>query len=106
MFPVQRVAAIVASLAAAKSFLFPFILIFFKENNPRFFERKKNPQYLIRVPTQVLQSLIKSYFSFSIYKALQSLIFWVFSPTRSYKVLFIKGKKKGFRIRNAVSTLE
>ena len=44
---------------------------------------------LDRVPTQVLQSLIKSYICFSIYKALQSLIFWYFRPNRSYKVLFL-----------------
>ena len=42
---------------------------------------------------QVLQSLIKSYISFSICKALQSLIFGVFSSKRSYKVLFLKEKK-------------
>ena len=46
-----------------------------------------------RVPTQVLQSLIKSYICFSIYKALQSHIFGVFSSKRSYKVLFLKEKK-------------
>ena len=47
----------------------------------------------IRVPTQVLQSLIKSYICFSICKALQSLIFGVFLTKRSYKVLFLKEKK-------------
>ena len=47
----------------------------------------------IRVPTQVSQSLIKSYICFSICKALQSLVFLVFSSKRSYKVLFLKGKK-------------
>ena len=47
-----------------------------------------------RVPTQVLQSLIKSYICFSICKALQSLIFLgYFSSKRSYKVLFLKEKK-------------
>ena len=46
-----------------------------------------------RVPTQVLQSLIKSYICFSICKALQSLIFGVISYQRSYKVLFLKEKK-------------
>ena len=45
------------------------------------------------VPTQVLQSLIKSYICFSICKALQSLIFGVFSTKMSYKVLFLKEKK-------------
>ena len=44
----------------------------------------------IRVPTQVLQSIIKSYICFFICKALQSLIFLVFPPKRSYKVLFLK----------------
>ena len=37
--------------------------------------------------------LTKSYNCFSIYKALQSLILGIFSPKRSYKVLFLKGKK-------------
>ena len=46
-----------------------------------------------RVPTQVLQSLRKSYICFSICKALQSLIFWVFSNKRSFKVLFLIIKK-------------
>ena len=45
--------------------------------------------YIYRRPTQVLQSVIKSYICFSIYKALQSLIFWYFRPNRSYKVLFL-----------------
>ena len=44
--------------------------------------------YSYRVPTQVLQSLIKSYIDFSICKALQSVIFWYFRQKRSYKVLF------------------
>ena len=43
---------------------------------------------LYRVPTQVLQSIIKSYIGFSIYKALESLIFGYFRPQRCYKVLF------------------
>ena len=51
------------------------------------------PLGLHRVPTQVLQSLIKSYICFSICKALQSLIFGVFLSKRSYKVLFLKEKK-------------
>ena len=46
-----------------------------------------------RVPTQVLQSLIKSYILFSIYKALQSLIFLYFRPNRSYKVLYLTEKE-------------
>ena len=52
---------------------------------------------LFRVPTQVLQSLIKSYNCFSIYKALQSLIFWYFRPNRSYKVLYFY-RKGDFRL--------
>ena len=40
-----------------------------------------------RVPTQVLQSLIKSYIFFPI------CIFWVFSFKRSYKVLYLMVKK-------------
>ena len=46
-----------------------------------------------RVPTQVLQSIIKSCIRFSVCKALQSLIFLVFLSKRSYKVLFLKEKK-------------
>ena len=45
------------------------------------------------MPTQVLQSLIKSYICFSICKALQSLIFEVFWSKRSYTVLFLKEEK-------------
>ena len=59
----------------------------------------------IRVPTQVLQSLIKSYICFSICKALQSLIFGVFLSKRSYKVLFFE-RKENFSVGNVVSTLE
>ena len=50
-----------------------------------------------RVPTQVLQSLLKSYIRFSICKALQSLIFWVFSSKRSYQVLFLKEIKENWK---------
>ena len=56
------------------------------------------------VPTQVLQSLIKSYIYFPICKALQSLIFWVVSFKRSYKVLYLIVKKVS-ESRNVVLTL-
>ena len=42
-----------------------------------------------RLPLQVLQSIIKSYFCFSVCKALQSLNFGIFSSDRSSKVLFL-----------------
>ena len=51
---------------------------------------EESRDFIYRVPTQVLQSLIKSYICLSICKALQSLIFGVFSPKRTYKVLFLK----------------
>ena len=47
----------------------------------------------VRVPTQVLQSLIKSYICFSICKALQSLILGYFRPKGSYKVLYFIQKE-------------
>ena len=55
--------------------------------------RRRRYVTIYRVPTQVLQSLIKSYIYFSICKALQSLIFGVFLYKRDYKVLFLKEKK-------------
>ena len=48
---------------------------------------------IIRVPTQVLQSLMKSYIRFFIYKALQGLFLGYFWPNRSYKVLFLIEKE-------------
>ena len=54
------------------------------------------------MPTQVFQSLIKSYIFLC--KALQSLILWVFSFKRSYKVLYLIVKKVP-ESRNVVLTL-
>ena len=59
-----------------------------------------------RVPTQVLQSLIKSYIRFSVCKALQSLIFWYFCPRGRIKSYFGKKRKfqnwkSGFHIGNS-----
>ena len=47
---------------------------------PEIYEKWKNlrVECTFRVPTQVLQSLIKSYICFPVCKALQSLIFGVF----------------------------
>ena len=58
------------------------------------FSQPSGPIVMYMVPTQVLQSLItlKSYICVSICKALQSLIFGVFPPRRSYKVLFLLEK--------------
>ena len=53
----------------------------------------RDPPSVSRVPTQVLQSLIRSYIRFSVCKALQSLIFGIFSANRSYKVLFLLKSK-------------
>ena len=61
-------------------------LLYFNNNNP-------TCDLLLRVPTQVLQSLIKSYICFSICKALYSLILGYFRPNRSYKVLFLIEKE-------------
>ena len=70
-----------------------------------------NPRYdflgvgiYYRVPTQVLQSLIKSYIVFFIYKALQSLIFGYFRPQRSNKVLFLI--ENNLPLESGVSILE
>ena len=58
---------------------------------------------LYRVPTQVLQSLIKSYICFFVCKALQSL-FLSFLSKRSYKILFLL-EKKGAELRNVLSKI-
>ena len=72
-----------------KPLRFAVILCTTLVNNALFFSTLFLSTYNIRFPTQVLQSLIKSYICFSIYKALQILTLRYFLPNRSYEVLFL-----------------